>query len=324
MLISSLFSGPTPDYGSYATGPGAPQLGGPGGNLAGGTDYWRGGPTWVGERGPEIVNLPRGAQVIPFDQAKRAARRHRDQRQRAAGRDAAVGDAGGAGADARDAAGVRGTTDDLPRHPARPEDHLRRGRRAGLPHRDRHGRVRRRVAQCDAGQGTRPLGHRLRRAAAGGVQAAAGVLPHRARPRRHLALQGLVRLPGDQRPGRVHHRDRRQADVEALHLRRADLRLQDHAAGQRHGDRDRRRHGRLRHRHRHRRRADGMGRRIRSPVPLRHRRDARQYHRPQRRRWRPDHRLGRDSDKGGARREGDLGSARQRTSRCRPPRSRPA
>jgi hypothetical protein len=30
-----------------------------------GTDNWRGGPTWVGERGPEIVNLPRGAQVIP-------------------------------------------------------------------------------------------------------------------------------------------------------------------------------------------------------------------------------------------------------------------
>jgi hypothetical protein len=62
----------SPDYGSYATGPGAPQLGGPGGGLAGGTDYWRGGPTWVGEKGPEIVNLPRGSQVIPFDKAKRA------------------------------------------------------------------------------------------------------------------------------------------------------------------------------------------------------------------------------------------------------------
>ena len=32
---------------------------------ANGTDYWRGGLTWVGERGPELVNLPRGAQVIP-------------------------------------------------------------------------------------------------------------------------------------------------------------------------------------------------------------------------------------------------------------------
>lgn len=42
--------------------------GGQGGVTAGnamGTDNWRGGPTWVGERGPEIVNLPRGSQVIP-------------------------------------------------------------------------------------------------------------------------------------------------------------------------------------------------------------------------------------------------------------------
>lgn len=35
------------------------------GNNANGTDYWKGGLTWVGERGPEIVNLPRGAGVIP-------------------------------------------------------------------------------------------------------------------------------------------------------------------------------------------------------------------------------------------------------------------
>ena len=32
---------------------------------ADGTDNWRGGLTWVGERGKELVNLPRGAQVIP-------------------------------------------------------------------------------------------------------------------------------------------------------------------------------------------------------------------------------------------------------------------
>lgn len=30
-----------------------------------GTDNWRGGLTWVGEEGPEIVNLPKGSQVIP-------------------------------------------------------------------------------------------------------------------------------------------------------------------------------------------------------------------------------------------------------------------
>lgn len=30
-----------------------------------GTSNWRGGLSWVGEQGPEIVNLPRGSQVIP-------------------------------------------------------------------------------------------------------------------------------------------------------------------------------------------------------------------------------------------------------------------
>ncbi len=30
-----------------------------------GTDFWRGGLTWVGEEGPELVNLPRGSQVFP-------------------------------------------------------------------------------------------------------------------------------------------------------------------------------------------------------------------------------------------------------------------
>lgn len=35
--------------------------------FAGGTDYAPGGLAWVGERGPELVNLPRGARVIPND-----------------------------------------------------------------------------------------------------------------------------------------------------------------------------------------------------------------------------------------------------------------
>lgn len=35
------------------------------GHNATGTSNWRGGMTWVGERGPELVNLPRGSQVIP-------------------------------------------------------------------------------------------------------------------------------------------------------------------------------------------------------------------------------------------------------------------
>ena len=35
------------------------------GTNALGTDNWRGGLSWVGEKGPELVNLPMGAQVIP-------------------------------------------------------------------------------------------------------------------------------------------------------------------------------------------------------------------------------------------------------------------
>ncbi|MET4721911.1 hypothetical protein ABIF63_006017 [Bradyrhizobium japonicum] len=66
--LGGLFGG-----GSFATdgiggfGPTAPL-----GMNAAGTDNWRGGPTWVGEEGPEIVNLPRGAQVIPNDIARQA------------------------------------------------------------------------------------------------------------------------------------------------------------------------------------------------------------------------------------------------------------
>jgi hypothetical protein len=36
--------------------------------LAAGTDFARGGPTIVGERGPEIVQMPRGARVTPIGQ----------------------------------------------------------------------------------------------------------------------------------------------------------------------------------------------------------------------------------------------------------------
>lgn len=42
------------------------------GKNAQGTDNWRGGPTWVGENGPEILNLPKGAQVIPNAVARQA------------------------------------------------------------------------------------------------------------------------------------------------------------------------------------------------------------------------------------------------------------
>ena len=39
-----------------------------------GTNYWRGGPTWVNEEGGEIMNLPRGTQIIPHDVSMEMAR----------------------------------------------------------------------------------------------------------------------------------------------------------------------------------------------------------------------------------------------------------
>lgn len=44
--------------------------GGPGKN-ADGTDWWGGGLSWVGERGPELVNLPRGSQVMNSERSLR-------------------------------------------------------------------------------------------------------------------------------------------------------------------------------------------------------------------------------------------------------------
>ena len=37
-----------------------------------GTANWRGGWTWVGENGPELVNLPRGSQVLPAQESRQA------------------------------------------------------------------------------------------------------------------------------------------------------------------------------------------------------------------------------------------------------------
>lgn len=41
------------------------------GRNARGTPYWRGGPTWVGEEGPEIIDLPQGSKVYPANEARR-------------------------------------------------------------------------------------------------------------------------------------------------------------------------------------------------------------------------------------------------------------
>jgi hypothetical protein len=39
------------------------------GHNAAGTDNWRGGPTWINERGGEIIDLPSGSRVYPADKS---------------------------------------------------------------------------------------------------------------------------------------------------------------------------------------------------------------------------------------------------------------
>lgn len=55
---------PGPTGGRAGAGPGA-------GNNASGTNFWRGGPTWLAERGPELVDLPRGAKVTAAPATRR-------------------------------------------------------------------------------------------------------------------------------------------------------------------------------------------------------------------------------------------------------------
>jgi hypothetical protein len=65
MAINSLFSS---FFNPTAAGGVSPFLSMFGvGHNAGGTDNWRGGLTWAGENGPELLNLPRGTQIIPND-----------------------------------------------------------------------------------------------------------------------------------------------------------------------------------------------------------------------------------------------------------------
>lgn len=45
------------------------------GHLAKGTEFWRGGPTWVGERGPEILDLPRGSRVLSHEDSMELTKR---------------------------------------------------------------------------------------------------------------------------------------------------------------------------------------------------------------------------------------------------------
>ena len=43
------------------------------GHNAMGTQYWRGGPTWVGELGPELVDLPKGSRIYSNQESQQIA-----------------------------------------------------------------------------------------------------------------------------------------------------------------------------------------------------------------------------------------------------------
>lgn len=47
---------------------------------AAGTDFWRGGPTWVGESGPELVWLPQGTQIYSNQESRQIAAAGTDTR----------------------------------------------------------------------------------------------------------------------------------------------------------------------------------------------------------------------------------------------------
>lgn len=56
--------------------PGGGSFGGDAGAVgqnAHGTQYWRGGLTWVGEQGPELIELPRGSKVYTAQESERMA-----------------------------------------------------------------------------------------------------------------------------------------------------------------------------------------------------------------------------------------------------------
>jgi len=77
-LFASLFSGGKSSLVADQTGKLPTWITSLVGRNAGGTDDWRGGLTWVGERGPELVDLKAGAQV--FDHQQSIARAHAEER----------------------------------------------------------------------------------------------------------------------------------------------------------------------------------------------------------------------------------------------------
>ena len=62
--------------------------GGEAGSNAEGTNNWRGGPTWVGEQGPELIDLPRGTRILPNKESVQLASSLQRMREATAAQDA--------------------------------------------------------------------------------------------------------------------------------------------------------------------------------------------------------------------------------------------
>jgi TP901 family phage tail tape measure protein len=72
--IVSAFGGAVNRAASVTAGVGGNGSGGGRGGFGGnakGTDNWEGGWTWVGEEGPELLNLPKGAQILSNPESKK-------------------------------------------------------------------------------------------------------------------------------------------------------------------------------------------------------------------------------------------------------------
>lgn len=73
-------SGEVTGYEDYGFGGAADYGYGDTGYNAAGTDNWRGGLTWVGEAGPELVSLPRGTQIYSNQESRQMAAAATDTR----------------------------------------------------------------------------------------------------------------------------------------------------------------------------------------------------------------------------------------------------
>lgn len=71
-MLAGAFNKVSGFFGGGSTSGGGKKSGKPGKNAKG-TNSWRGGPTWVGENGPELMELPHGTRILPTKESIRFA-----------------------------------------------------------------------------------------------------------------------------------------------------------------------------------------------------------------------------------------------------------